>query len=231
MNPFTADAFGVRLPAMFPRETALALLLCLVAACGDKATADRLPDASTPKVEPAAVVPPAPPKADPLKELLDQPNLSAAIGYTKKDTTDNVNGKQSIGEQSLIVWAAKHGIRWDELQAIPETKVSLVLKDSDEQRGKRLCAAGAIIEIAAVKTQVGKYFDGGLVTDSQEIIRFHAFGSTGELVAQSPARICGVVTGRADYQNSVGGVAHGVQIVGAFDLPENKKKPAPVGSK
>jgi len=217
---------------MIRRAAVPALLLCLVAACGGgEATADRLPDASAPKVEPAAVVPSAAPKPDPLKELLAQPNLLAAVAYTKKDTTDSVNGKQSIGEQSLIVWAAKNGIKWDELQAIPETKVSLVLKDSDEQRGKRLCAAGSVVEIAAVKTQVGKYFDGGLVTDAQEIIRFHAFGSTGELVAQSPARICGVVTGRADYQNSVGGVAHGVQIVGAFDLLENKKKPAPVGSK
>lgn len=50
--------------------------------------------------------------------------------------------------------------------------------------------------------------------------------------ANRSARFCGVVTGLYDDSNSGVGVGHAVQMVGMFDLPENKPaktadKPAP----
>jgi hypothetical protein len=92
----------------------------------------------------------------------------------------------------------------------------------DENRGKRLCAPGVLIEIAVEKaSSTKKAASGLLMSDAGNLFRFYALGSSGELVAQSRARLCGVVTGRFDYSNSAGGTGHAVKIVGMFDLPEN----------
>lgn len=45
--------------------------------------------------------------------------------------------------------------------------------------------------------------------------------STGRLVEDSRARLCGFVTGKYSYSNSGGGSSHAVQLVGMFKLPEN----------
>jgi hypothetical protein len=51
-------------------------------------------------------------------------------------------------------------------------------------------------------------------------------GSSGALVEGSHTGICGVAIGRFDYTNSMNGVAHAVQLVGMFDLPENHNERA-----
>ena len=59
-----------------------------------------------------------------------------------------------------------------------------------------------------------------------DIYRFLAVKSTGNITDESSAKFCGVVIGKMDYANSAGGVAHAIQLVGMFDLPENTGKPA-----
>lgn len=49
-------------------------------------------------------------------------------------------------------------------------------------------------------------------------------GDTGDLVQNSAARICGIVTGVSDYANTGGGQTPSVTIVGLFDLPANRAK-------
>jgi hypothetical protein len=99
------------------------------------------------------------------------------------------------------------------------------MKDPDSQRGQKLCANGEVIEIALDRSVPGqKVFLGGMYDDGGRIYRFIAVQSTGEIMAHSRARFCGVVTGQQHYENSMGGVAHAVHLVGMFDLPENKAR-------
>lgn len=148
-------------------------------------------------------------------------NLAEAIVGIRPTMTDTSN-EISTGAVSMALWSADN-LKWSELQALPKTKASLVMKDSEEQRGKLICATGNIIEIASEKAEGKKFFEGGLYDANGTVFRFIAVKSSGELVEQSHSTICGVVIGKQDYSNSMGGVAHAVFLVGMFKLPENTK--------
>ena len=149
-------------------------------------------------------------------------NLREAISSTRLDMADIQGADVSKGAALLAIWGAEN-MRWSELQEIPTTKYGLVMKDPDAQRGQRLCTTGQVIEIELDRSVPGKkIFGGGMYEDGGRIYRFLAVQSTGEIMAHSRARFCGVVTGQQHYPNSAGGVAHAVHLVGMFDLPENK---------
>ncbi len=153
-------------------------------------------------------------------ELMKKKSLKSAIETAKPymtDTTDDM----SPGAAAFGIWSASN-LKWVELNTLPKTKFSLVMKDSDEERGKLLCTKGVIIEIYTDKSIGTKIYNGGVYGNDRNVYRFISVGSTGELVQKSIASICGVVIGKQSYKNSVGGVAHAVFIVGMFDLPENK---------
>ena len=122
----------------------------------------------------------------------------------------------------LGLWAAQGKSRWEDFQAIPATKYSLVMKDPDEARGKRLCARGSIVQIQAERSEHGKIYNGVFMTNNYKFIQYAAVGSTGELIAESRAKLCGIVTGINSYANVQGGTTHAVFLVGMFDLPENR---------
>jgi hypothetical protein len=117
-------------------------------------------------------------------------------------------------------------MKWaDVAVAKDETSFALVRKDADEARGKRMCTSGQVVQIEVQKIPgAGKHSEGLLMSSAGNIYNFIAAGSSGELVERSYARFCGVVTGKYDYSNSAGGEGHAVEIVGLFDLPENKPK-------
>jgi hypothetical protein len=149
-------------------------------------------------------------------------DLHEAIAHTRLDMQDTDGGGVSVGAARLAIWGAEN-MRWAELQKLPDAKYGLVMKDPDNQRGQKLCASGQVIEIAVDRSVPGnKIFIGGMYDNDGRIYRFVALQSTGEIMANSRARFCGVVTGQQHYQNSLGGVAHAVHLVGMFDLPENK---------
>ena len=198
----------------------------------DKASAEpSAPSHPTVAAQPSApVLPPTFPSVN-QPEVADAPaaepahpaTLSNAITQYRPLMTDSVNDL-SNGAALLALWAAESGLKWKELTDLPRTKAALVMKDSDEQRGKLICTSGPIIEIAAEVSSGQKFFEGGLADlDSGTIYRFVAVRSTGDLVEKSYASFCGVVIGRFDYSNSAGGVAHAIQLVGMFKLPENLK--------
>jgi hypothetical protein len=144
--------------------------------------------------------------------------------------TDTAND-DSDGTMLFAAWASNH-MRWTDVAVTKdETTYALTRKDSDEARGKRLCASGSIIQIEVHKLKdqgIGKLATGLLMSYGGNIFEFMAAGSTGDLVQNSQARLCGVVTGTYDYTNSAGGTGHAVTVVGMFDLPENKsKQPTP----
>ncbi|MCL1860060.1 MAG: hypothetical protein FWG52_00800 [Proteobacteria bacterium] len=148
--------------------------------------------------------------------------LDQAILAAQPQMEDVSGADVSIGAAWLALWGVEN-LRWSELQGIQETKYGLVMKDSDAHRGKRLCVKGNVIEIALDRTVSDqKIFLGGMYSGAGNIYRFIAVQSTGEIMQDSPARFCGIVTGQQHYENSIGGVAHAVQLVGMFDLPENR---------
>lgn len=151
-------------------------------------------------------------------------NLREAIASTRLDMSDVQGSDVSKGAALLALWAADN-MRWPELQEIQTSKYGLVMKDPDSQRGQKLCTVGRVIEIELDRSVPGKkFFLGGMYDDGGHIYRFIALQSTGEIMAHSRARFCGVVTGQQHYANSAGGVAHAVHLVGMFDLPENKTR-------
>lgn len=132
------------------------------------------------------------------------------------DTTD----KASDGAMLLSLWAMKH-MRWSDV-GVPknETSTARIHKDSDAERGKRLCVGGDIVQI---QRERGTPLYSGLLSGyyGAGIINFFALGSTGDLVGDSAARFCGIATGRFTYSNTGGGTTHAITMVGMFDLPEN----------
>ena len=126
----------------------------------------------------------------------------------------------SVGALSLAIWSSEN-MKWSELQALPTAKYGMVMKESDSERGKKICVTGNVVEISADSSGPQKVYLGGMADEQFHIYRFIAVGSTGEIVAGSNSRFCGVVTGKNDYSNSAGGVAHAIHLVGMFDLPEN----------
>ncbi len=170
------------------------------------------------------LAPPAPPPRETPRDLIQKvQSFSAAVEMVKPDMADT-HDEHSGGTLLLTVWAASH-LRWEDVGVTKnETSFALVKKDSDEARGKRMCASGTLIQIS--KQDFGdlggnKIYGGLLLTRSGDILSFFAAGSTGSLVERNKARFCGVVTGTYDYSNSAGGVGHAVATVGMFDLPEN----------
>lgn len=149
-------------------------------------------------------------------------NLSRAIAGTVSEMAEIRGNDISKGAAKLIIWGTDN-LKWSELQEIPVAKYAMVMKDPESQRGKRICTSGQLVEIEVDNAIPGKkIYHGGIFDESGHLYRFVAIGSTGELVARSRARFCGIVTGQQHYQNSAGGVAHAVHLVGMFDLPENK---------
>jgi len=148
-------------------------------------------------------------------------NLRQAIASTRLDMKDTQDANVSVGAAKLAIWGAEN-MRWAELQELPQGKYGMVMKDPDTQRGSRLCTSGQVIEIAKDGSVPQKIYVGGMFGTEGNLYRFIAVGSTGEIVANSRAKFCGIVTGQQHYPNSVGGEAHAVHLVGMFDLPENK---------
>ncbi len=196
------------------------------------------PSLGAAKVDPAVapVAPVAPAAAEDtggdqvspfVQRLAKAQTLAEAIQATVPLMEDTIN-KPSEGTGLLALWSSKH-LQWADVGvAKNETTTKLILKDSDAARGKRMCVAGDIIQIAKERGTDRVY--SGLLGGyyGQGIISYIAIGDTGELVENSAARFCGVVTGRFTYGNAGGGTTHAVSMVGMFDLPGNnpqKKKP------
>ncbi len=195
---------------------AIGLVLSLVVLSGCNKSA---PIAAEKSAAPSAEVPP-PTAEKPLDVIMTKKTVADALAYASPRMTDEFN-KSSDGTLLFAFWAIKN-LSWaDVAVAKDETTFARVLKDVDVERAKRLCVSGTIVEIETQKVAIGKAYE-GLLTAATNLFHFAAVRSSGDLVERSHARICGFVTGKYDYKNSGGGVGHGVDIVGVFDLPENK---------
>ena len=129
----------------------------------------------------------------------------------------------SPGAIALAKWAAAAPMTWKQLREIASTRRAKVMKDPDAERGRLICAVGPIIEIQVHHSAIGDIAEGGLMDGNGNFYRFLNVGSSGDLVERSQASVCGVTIGKMSYSNSMGGTAHAVQLVGMFDLAENRR--------
>jgi hypothetical protein len=148
----------------------------------------------------------------------------AALRTGMADATDEDDPFTAL----FALWAARRMRLADVFVANDETTYAKVRKDSDAERGRRMCIGGTVIEITVDKVTTGGHLSHGLLLSyGQNLYHFLAAASTGDLVQTSDARFCGIATGRYDYANSGGGTGHAVTLVGMFDLPQNRP-PKPV---
>lgn len=229
-------------PMHLPRWILTALLCTLLVACNHDDPSRRAPPPTpapvtarpgsmpAPRVTPvsaaapasAAAIEPVPETPSALARIESAESLAAALaiaGPELADTTDELG----TGALLLTAWSSTR-MRWPDVSvAKNETSFALVHKDSDAARGKRMCVRGSLIQISKESVGSSAVFIGLLMSGYTDLVHFVAVGSTGELVERSRTRLCGVVTGTYDYANSGGGTGHAINVVGMFDLPENRK--------
>ena len=151
----------------------------------------------------------------------DPTTLAAAIARARPLMVDGADGS-SAGTLVLLGWSSRH-LRWDDVAVDPdETSYELVQKDPDGQRGKRLCVSGTIAAMNPVRTDAALFWNGVLNAPRGRRFAFLAVASAGALADGSPARLCGVVTGRSNVAGPGARAAKAVVLVGMFDLPENR---------
>lgn len=195
-------------------------MLVALIGCSKREAANEKPATS------ANVVESPPPTAEQmqlakLKEATELPEMSAALEIMKPHFRDSRNDV-STAAIAFEMWASRH-MKWSDVSTEKNaTSYALFQKDPDEERGKRLCLSGQIIQIAKESGTTRKGFGGLISTGSGNLFNFFAVGTSGTLVATSWAKLCGVAVEKFDYSNSGGGTGHAITIVGMFDLPENR---------
>lgn len=205
------------------------IVMLLLSGCREEAEATALPPAETKPAETAEEEARKPPKPEPppeptLQEKLAKADHAEAMRLVGPLLEDEVN-RISAGTAALGLWAMQN-MKWSDVAvASNETSLAKIHKDSDTERGKRMCVRGKIVQITADKSSgVGTAYIGLMTAPSfANIVHYVAVADTGDLVENSPARFCGIVTGRYSYSNSGGGTTHAVGLVGMFDLPSNRK--------
>jgi hypothetical protein len=170
--------------------------------------------------------PPAPTEVDPPAPSIAAGSFSEALAATLPLMADSRQDPDA-GALLLARWIARNQAWAHVATATTETTTAKVLKDSAAERGKRMCVSGSLVQIQAEVVEGEKWFGGILMNYGGNVVRFIALGSSGELVADSPARLCGVATGRHSYNNTLGGSTNAIMMVGMFDLPENRSLGAP----
>lgn len=177
-------------------------------------------------VAPVAVVaePPKPPPEPPLLVRLSREHTLAGAIKLARPTFRDVNQGEDSGARDFTAWAIPY-MTWSDLQRVESTQYGQVQKDPEGERGYRLCGSGTIVEISLDRS-LGKPFASGLLmTDGGDVISFSVVGYNDGLIAKSWARLCGIVIGTYRYRSNSGTTIHAVDIVGMFDVPQNKTKP------
>lgn len=174
-----------------------------------------------PAAPPTPAEPTAPAQPTRIERIEKAPTLlDAFLIASPIDSQDTLHN----GVVLFAYWASRHMAWSDVFTEDNETSIPKVKKDPQPERSRRLCLSGSIVEIA--KQDIGAappVFSGMLLAAGGEPVHFIAVRDTGDLVAGSSARFCGVVTGLYSYRNTVGGMAQAVQLVGIFDLPANTR--------
>lgn len=153
--------------------------------------------------------------------LLSKSSLTEVIEMVKPTMSDEFDAfPESAGV--LAFWMDNKETKIDDIKNLDTSTRGKILKDSFNERGKRLCVSGSIVEIQVDRSGGFPVYHAGLVNNYVDATRILAIGSTGDLVADSNATFCGVIIGKIGYTNASGGTTNAPYLVGMFDLPENR---------
>lgn len=160
-----------------------------------------------------------------IKELKqDVPTLASAIAFYKNEGLIDVDPNDDNPPQllmNLLLWDGIVGMTWEDLNSIPETNYDMIKKDVIAEAGKRFCFEGTVHEI-----QVDRSIKPP-VTNALMYVPFRGFAyvvavrSSGDILPDVEAKVCGIVTGNKSYQ-TFAGMNSAPYLLGMFDLPENK---------
>jgi hypothetical protein len=203
----------------------------LVGGCGTSGPSGEASARAEPASSPSALATAPPPAASapgPVRHpALDAPTWREAFALAKPGDATNT---MDLGAMRFALWASKR-MRWDDVVvAQDETTIARVLKDPEAERGKRICIGSTIVSISVDRSTGEPIYDSLLMTGARNYVNAAAVGSSGDLVKRNHARFCGVIAGLYSYDNTGGGKTHGIQMIGMFDLPENKKRTPPDGA-
>jgi transposase len=104
-------------------------------------------------------------------------------------------------------------LRWVDVSGAHATSHAQAVASPAAARGKLMCTAGDISDIARREVGGRWVYVGHLRSDDGERFAFAAVGTAGDLGNRMPARLCGAV---------VGSRGSTVALFGLFDLPENR---------
>jgi hypothetical protein len=156
--------------------------------------------------------------------------LSRAVELTRPKMVDGPAATPSDGAKLFAAWAQQN-LAWEDIDLKPpETTMSRADADPATERGKRLCEAGTITELKSTDIRGAKVAIGFLARKDNEVIQFIAVRGMGSLAEKTATRFCGVMSARVDRTLPTGGSGHALQVIGMFDLPENKKPPPAAAS-
>ncbi|WP_151777311.1 hypothetical protein [Acinetobacter brisouii] len=156
-----------------------------------------------------------------LERLLANKTLPEAIAMIKPEMSDEFDALPPAAGL-MAVWMENYKTKIGDIQAIESTTRGQILKDSFNERGKKYCVHGQIVEIQVDRSGGFPVYHAGIVSNYTDVTRVLAVGSTGSLTANSKGTFCGVVIGKIGFTNSVGGTTSAPYIVGMFDLPANR---------
>jgi hypothetical protein len=124
-------------------------------------------------------------------------------------------GEPSEGAVMLALWLGERGSWSDIYNPGKGPSVKLIKKDPERVRGQLTCLKGRINQIAR---ETDKLFSGTFAVGYGDYVHYYAAGDTGDLVDGDRATLCGVITGKYAYKNVGGGQTPAIQMVGMFDL-------------
>lgn len=179
-----------------------------------KAHASADADHNEPPPPPAPVAPREPTPV----ELIATATTHSEAQRVSSPFFDDTVGSPSKGAMMLALFMGDHP-RWDQVYNPDGPSLKLIKKDPSRVRGQSTCVRGQIVQIAR---ETNKLFAGLLATQNFDYIHVYAAGDTGELVQGDRARFCGIFTGLYAFPNVSGGQTQSIQLVGMFDLPENR---------
>jgi hypothetical protein len=157
---------------------------------------------------------------DASQRIQEAKTLVDAISIARPLMVDGTE-QTSVGALLLASWGITN-MKWNDISVkANETSYAETMKDTDRQRGRKLCVTATLGSMQPARFGHGYVYTGVMRTESGELYQYAAVGSTDNL--RDTATLCGVVTGKFEYMSKSGVARQAVQIVGMFDVPENRR--------
>ncbi len=141
--------------------------------------------------------------------------------YQKSFKTPDLD-EVNEGRKCLEVYVASHPLTLAQVDIENnETSYGAIMKNPDNEVGKKLCVEGSIVQISENNNiQNGIFGNWGY----SKVYSFHTYGSSGKLMQGSHSWLCGISAGTYSYHNGNGGFTHAAEILGVWYIKENRIK-------